>query len=407
MISRVVIFVIACLAPLIARAQIIPQNDVTTIEQQTNGIMAPLGVPLGAWLFHPSLEVREAYDDNIYAAPDNEQSDFITTLTPAATLQSNWDLHAIRLFANADITRYADHDRENATDRAIGASARYDLDYETFISGFIRHQRAHEDRFSPNDANGDKPTRYDDSIALLGFTRALGMIKLYANAGVRKLDFDDVTANGTRIDNSVRNRTRKHADVKLAYEIYPHYAAFVRAVYDDRNYDNSAPDRSSNGYHLQIGTDIDITGKVKGAVYAGMINRDYGAGFKDVHTADFGGSLIWNMTGLTSLKGEIRRDVLETTANGVSSFIRTRGDLALEHAFADNMIGTASLGAYRDRFNGTTREDDVFIAGAGITYEPVRGAELALDYDFRDRDSNVNSAVFQNHRFTARMGYRF
>ena len=43
----------------------------------------PLGIRLGTVVIHPRLSFSSTYDTNVFAAPDNEQSDFYYTVTPA------------------------------------------------------------------------------------------------------------------------------------------------------------------------------------------------------------------------------------------------------------------------------------------------------------------------------------
>ena len=65
------------------------------------------------------IDLQEAYDDNIYLDPDNEEDDFITTVAPNVNLQ--WDSSRLFVSLNGSIAmvKYLDH----TDDDRIGANA--------------------------------------------------------------------------------------------------------------------------------------------------------------------------------------------------------------------------------------------------------------------------------------------
>ncbi len=381
-------------------------DDIVSIKNQPQQPFEPLGLKAGSFLAHPAMHIEEHYDDNIFATDDNEESDFITALKPSISVNSNWSRHALTFAADGVIGRYADNSAEDYEDYGLELKGRYDITHETFIDAKLSYRRDHEDRSSPTDANGDQPTDIDTASARLGFTRALGRLKLYLHGALEDLEFDNNTAGGVLIDNSFRNRLQKEAGLKLAYEFKPGTQIFTAAMYNDRDYDSaSSPDRSSDGNRLRVGLSHNITGKLKGEAYAGTISQNYGAGFKDVNTADYGASLLWNLSGLTSLSAELDRNVYETTSAGVSGYIRTQGALNLEHAFLQNLIAQTGLSFAKDNYVGTNRDDDIIKAGAELAYKPFRGMETVLRYDYAHRNSNLNSQDFGSHRLMLRLGY--
>lgn len=386
----------------------LPNDDVLSVVERESKALDPLGIPVRSFLFHPGMDVHVHYDDNIFRSNANEQNDVITVLNPSAELVSNWNIHELRVYADANLARYADNDDENYEDFRAGARGRYDLTYGTYLYGGFQFDEAHEGRDSPDDVSGDEPTELDIWSGEIGFARDLARLKLFLEGRIKDTEYDNATANGAIIDNSFRNRTQYEADLKLAYELSPNYELFIRGVYDEREYDqNAVTNRSSDGWRMELGTDINISGKVKAQIHGGYITRDYNAGFKDVNTADYGASLVWNINGLTSITGDLDRRIIETTQSNVSSYIRTRGTIGLEHAFTDNLIGEANLSLTNDNFVGGSREDDIWGGRIGLTYKPMRGAKLGLVYDYTDRNSTQNIRDYQNHILSFRAGYTF
>src|SRR5688500_12256571 len=66
----------------------------------------PLGVNLGGFFLYPRIELDEMFNDNIFATDSGKQTDFITVISPAAELKSNWNNHALNATAGASIGRY-------------------------------------------------------------------------------------------------------------------------------------------------------------------------------------------------------------------------------------------------------------------------------------------------------------
>ncbi len=391
---------------LIAASPIAYAGDVISVKEKPLQPFAPLGIKAGSFLLHPSIALEEEYNNNIFAAATNEESDFITTLKPGFEAKSNWDRHAASLEANAAIGLYADNADENFEDYTAALSGRYDITHKTFFDAKLSYNRTHEDRSSPNDVGGDEPTEIDVLKARLGFTRALARLKLYLHTAVENLDFKDNATGNTPIDNDFRDRLQKEAGIKLAYEFAPGTEIFTQALYDDRDYDRAATtDRSSDGYRLRAGLSHTITGKLKGDLYGGYIAQNYGAGLKDVSTPDFGASLLWNPSALTSVIANLNREVFETTSAGISGYVRTQSSLELQHAFRENIIGGADIGYAYDDYVGATRDDDIIRAGAEIGYKPRRGLDTLLRYDYADRDSNIATQDYTNHRLMLRLKF--
>lgn len=407
--KKLIITAIICLTPSMSFARMLPDDDVLSVIERERKTLDPLGIPVRTFLFHPGMNVNVHYDDNIFRSRTNEQSDLITIINPTAELVSNWNIHELRIYADADLARYADNDDENYEDFRIGARGRYDLTHGTYLYGGLQFDETHEGRDSPDDVSGDEPTELDIWSGKVGFARDLAKLKLFVEGRLRDIEYDNATANGAAIDNSFRNRTQYEADAKLAYELSPNYELFIRGIYDEREYDNNATatDRSSDGWRVEFGTDINVSGKVKAQIHGGYITRDYDTAFKDVNTVDYGAALTWNLNGLTSLVGDLDRRVIETTQSNVSSYIRTRGTVGLEHAFAENILGEAKLTYTNDDFVGGIREDDILGGKIGLTYKPMRGAELGLVYDYTDRNSTQNISDYQNHRLLFHLGYKF
>ena len=402
-----------CLVPCPALAQSLPDDDVVNVRDLPQPDYAPLGLRAGAFILNPILSLSEEYDDNIFRDETGEQSDWITSVQPALNIRSDWNLHEVQFRASGDLAYYADNSDENYQDYSVSASGRYDITYETFLNALLRWDQLHEDRGSPDDVNGDEPITYDRLSAGMGFTRALGKLKLFVDGLYQDYTFDDTTALGVVVDTSNRDRKQTRFQTRLAYEMSPNYDVFISTAWNKRDYDRVVTvDRSSDGHEKRAGADLNITGKVKGEVYGGRITQNYSDDFEDIGTANYGGSLLWNITGLTSLTGSLDRSVIETVSTGNSGYVRTASRIGVDHAFKRNILFGGFLGFNQDDYIANTtgsdeREDSTRLAGLRLEYKPMRGASLETRYDYVDRDSNLDGSDFSNNRFLITLRYSF
>lgn len=357
------------------------------------------GKRVGGFTFKPSITVEEVYDSNIFATETSTKEDMITKVAPALVLESNWNNHVLKFNASGDVGAYSDNSRENYGDYTVGASGRLDVLKETYILGSASASRLHEDRGSPDArTNADSPTEYTQNDASLSFMRNLRRLSFNLTGDYSGLNYDNgQTSTGTVIINNDRDRDQYKGTVRVGYEIIPDYQAFVRSSINKRSYDldvdQNGFDRDSKGYEVVGGTAINLGGKTKGEVFAGYMSQDYDSvSLEDASGAQFGGDILWNATGLTSVKIGILRGIEETTTASSSSYTATTYSVGLQHEVAYNVLAGIDASYSTNEYESTTatpREDELFGAGAELRYLLNRNASVVGRYDYTNRDSNV------------------
>ena len=103
------------------------ESRLTTVKSQARPESDAVGIRSGIFMILPTISVSESYDDNILASESNTRDDLITDVEPAITVKSDWNRHALKLQANADVAFYASNSDENFQDFQIGASGRFDV----------------------------------------------------------------------------------------------------------------------------------------------------------------------------------------------------------------------------------------------------------------------------------------
>lgn len=371
-----------------------------TVQDRPRPDYDPLGIRAGTFLVFPSLSLEGGYDDNVYAESNDEDDDFFATLRPEIDARSDWNRHALNFGVAAEGARYLEEDNNDYLDFFSNAEGRLDISRDNILTGGIEVNRLHEDRESPDDAGqGQDVTEYWNPIARLAYRRNFNRIYTQIGADLTRFDFKD----NDDINEDDRDRNQYRGRLRAGYEISPRISAFGEGIYEIRDYDQTpndqGVDRNSEGYSLRAGTEIDITGLLFGEVALGYTHREYDDDtLDDVGGLGGGGTLTWNVTPLTTIIFEGTGEVRETTVSfeGDEASGRFDKEVAVDvtHELLRNVLLNATASYTRSDFEGTSRSDDIYRAGGGITYLINRNLSLDASYRYSKRDSDDNDAEF-------------
>lgn len=385
-------------------------DDIVNVVDRAKYAMQPPGFRSGSILFSPGIRLSETYDDNVYRKQTNKKSDFITVVRPSFSAVSDFNLHQLFFNAGGALGYYKDNTGENYRDYNITGGGRLDLDYETYLQLVSSYRKLHEGRDSPDDLGADKQVKYSLATHKASFTRALGIIKLYIDGIYNKFSFDDSVRNNVLIDNSGRDRDIYTLNMRVAYEYFPGYNVYAGLNQDWRRYrKQSVPSRDSDGREFQVGTDVFITGKMKADIYLGYLTHNYTGNFSDVSAFNYGGSLIWNATGLTTFTASAKRGVEETTFRDVSGDLKTQLSLGVDHMLRHNLFLSADTQVSFSDYESRTipRDETSYGFGAGIEYVPFNGGSVSLNYNYSARDSSTAGRDFTDNRLTLNLSKQF
>lgn len=374
-----------------------------TVRQRPRPEVDPLGVHLGGFYAYPSVRTSEIYDDNIFVTPTDKRGDFITEIAPELSVESNWNNHALNFDAGAAAGYYATHTGEDYVDYHFGTDGRLDLTRDDQLTAAFLYRHAHEDRSSPDDVQGKRPTEYDLYHGEIGDQNRFGRFTLKLDSQLDRYKyFNDETDSGTSIDNSDRDRLATLHSVTLSYEIVPDYDAYVRASYNRQDYDshqdNNGDNRNSQGVETVAGLAIDLGGVTRADIFAGYLAQFYqDSAFDTVSGPSFGGSLVWNPTGLTTVTATVARTLQETTTEGASGYFSTEALINIDHELLRNLLLNAFGGYSNNDYQGISRNDNIWTGGAGVEYLMNHYASIDLKYRYDSRDSSESSENYERN----------
>lgn len=362
---------------------------------------------LGAWLLTPALDLGLTYDDNIFATPDNEVDDLITTVRPEVELESDWNRHELLFTAGAEIGRYQDNSDENYQDYDFRNRTRLDITRGTRFVADLRYKHAHLPRSSPeNIGNAAEPLEFDRRTADFQLQRSLGIFTAGVNSETRRVTYSKSKAiGGGTIDNSDRDRTETHFAARAGYEPFPESTAYLEIGFREVDYDDPTaagrPDRDSTGLTIDLGANKIISDLWVIDLELGYEPRDFSDGrLDDIKGGDaltLRGEAIWNPTGLTSVLGTVRRGTFETAVQNASVVVSTFGALNVEHQLLRSLRLNAGLNYTHSDYFGAPREDRDAGVSTGFEYALTRFVSVRADYSYRQRNSSQDQADFDNH----------
>ncbi|MPY74205.1 MAG: outer membrane beta-barrel protein [Alphaproteobacteria bacterium] len=379
----------------------IPRGE--TVRNRPRPEVDALGLHLGGFYLFPSVTNGISYNDNVFAADNDATSDFIYTLEPQIAVRSDWNRHAIGLAAGGRFGFYFDETGENYQDAFATASGKLDISSSSLMRSTLGIRREHEERGDPNDVAGAEPTVFYNFSGGLEGSHRFNRVTISAGGDVRRYDYEDVDAQGGgTIDQDDRDRMQYRPGVKVAYELIPGYAAFVRAEGDIRRYDesvdNEGANRDSQGYDVVGGAALDLTGLLFGDVFAGVRQRYFeDSRFETITGPVVGATLTWIPTGLTTVTLKADSEVIESTDINSSGYSSTGVGITVDHELLRNLILSGGGGFRYDDFEGISRTDKFFTLSAGASYLMNRYLSLGARYSYSNRNSNEAGADYDRN----------
>jgi hypothetical protein len=370
----------------------------------------PRGIELGQFLMLPKVELDTVFTDNLYATERNAKSEMVGIARTEVRARSRMPVHMLNLSANVDARRHATYSRDDAVDGRVGFDGRYDLSRTDEVTGLFDLAYRHEDRGSPDDAGGLKPT---PTLAVTGRTGAkfdFGRISLRPSVTAVRRTYDDVTAAGGRtINNSDRDRVELEGQMAVYNEVFAGYAVVLAATANSRRYDDTVDDlgfrRSSTGWRLETGVGVDLTNILRGEFLVGYQKQDYeDRRFGEQAGPTVRASFNWTPTTLTLVVPSLARTIEETTLANASGTVRTTASVLVRHEYARNVLLTGTVSFFQDVFEGVNRTDDNYEARGRVTYALMPEVHVSSELRYRIRESNTVNNSYDQATILFRLG---
>lgn len=342
------------------------------------------GARVGAFTVSPKVEWTVESNDNIYATPTNETSDYVARARPEIAIDSNWAVNSVGAYARGSINRYSEHSSENTNEYSVGVNARADATRLSNVSAGGDYSRMYEPRTSPNSPSAAvKPIELKLASAFISGAYTSGRLKLSGRADVRQYNYSDgSTSTGAVIDQDRRDRDVTSVLGRVDVAINPDTALFVSASSNERRYDLAGtvadPARDSRGTEYLFGANFELTTVVRGEIAVGYIEQNFDAAIYS-DTSQFSGraKIEWFPTQLTTVTFAAGRTVEDAVNPGAGGFTSSSSALTVDHELLRNVILSGRVRYSDDDYVGIDRNDHRFDAHLGATYLINRNVGIA------------------------------
>ena len=378
--------------------------------------------------FHPSLQVSEAYTDNYRQVERNEESEWTTTISPQILLSlpgidRNFSLTSLNVSpggaakshfmgdAEAGFQGVAlyradlEYNKDNSEDDGEYHSAQGLLQYAFPFGLTLEVSDVYTKNYDDFSEAGEERADYDDNrIAASSHYKVGEKLSL-------QLGYADYRINYDSSRKSFEERKDKNLSMLVFYQVMPKTQLFLEYQRIDVDYDQDIiSDYTSDNYF--VGLRFDATARIQGYVKVG-----YGEVDPDQSVVDssdetlFEGRLNYQFGGRSNLALTGRRQVEVTVDEFNQDVLATEGFVTFSHQLTHKLqlVLDAGLREEEYRYDGSRsdRTDDITTAGVALNYDLRDWLDLALMYDFVDRDSDVVGNDYQSNTVTATIGFNF
>jgi len=372
----------------------------TAVTERSQPEFDPLPVRAGVFEVEASIGVSEAYNDNIFAEPNNEDDDSIIRLRPQVDARSTWSSHEVAMGASVDHSHYLneDNDSENATDYNVYLNGRLDVTRTFALRAGVDSQHVTEQRYEPASIGAPEPAAFDRYGVFAGASYRVDRVQLDATVGIREQEYDQVAQQQ-------RDNTDAYINARASYAVSPDVAVFVQGRRSELDYSQSNRDGSRTT--VDIGVNFELAAPFRGEIAVGSFQDERDV-FADTSGLSVAANVQWFPTQLTTVTFEAFRGAtdpgLATSATAVTSSYGVRVD----HELYRNVLLYGGLRMENNTFEGAIdREDDTLAGWVGAAWKLNRHAHLEAMYSGRSQDSSGTGAGPDLDQNVLSVGVRF
>jgi len=352
------VFLVFLLAPLLALAT------------------EPAGnIHIGQLDIHPSLSVKNEYNDNIYGVASHEAGSAITTISPGIAFQLPIQKHLLNMDCRAEFIEPSHHQNYEADN--YFANIMLDLDFNRLNvligDNFVR------DSVAPDSENDIRNDYYQNRFFLDASYKLANRYKIKGFYRNELRDFNRFHKSW-QPDPELDDYTKNEFGFNLFYRFLPLTSALVEYAYTNTNNDDMGfPSTDSDTQRLWLGLTWEATSKITGTIKGGYVYRNYEVGIDDFDGFGMKGDLTYKFTsytifGLKGFRKPFDTSVTQEEAVYGTYYVSTGGTLSVDHKFTHKITASADVSYTNDNYEekgiyDKRRDDDRIRFGVGVNYQ--------------------------------------
>jgi opacity protein-like surface antigen len=363
---------------------------------------------LGQSQINPYLEIQENYESNLYNTSEDEESGWITVISPGVHAEfPNTEDAVFKIIGNyrANVKFYDKHgDSEldpneelNTVEHRLEGKAEANFPSGIgFAAGYILNLSS----YPPSD-----PTDIRDKYIQHNVT---AMAKYaFINRYEVQLDYQGMLRRFDDLEDD--DMTNHGIDATFFYRLFPTLSLLGGGGYSiiDRQEPAFSDSTEIRGFG---GVRLEATATLTGLAKVGMGSKNFdNDNFEDVSTVYAVGELAAQFTENTRLSVAINRTVTDTSlaeinsGNGEYSIVTgLKGNLQHTPAVLPNLSLKGMAGFQREEYpeDIDEREDSIFEVSAGADYKFFKYLIVGAKYVYTRRDSSIDAKDYGSNRAT-------
>lgn len=352
--------------------------------------------------FTPSLKVSESYDDNFREVEDNEESSWVTRISPTLSLTAYGRKSEYVLSYTADSDIFHSSHKDNNTDHHLTADAGFRFDARNALVVNAGYHKVEETTSATAGTQGDKyNTRNIGGVYTYGAQTA--MFQVDFGADYKELRYDNTArrGNGDRL-NSEKERDATALRSTLYYRVAPKTRALFEVRHTDYSY-VSEKNLDATNLAFLTGLTWEATAKTTGTVKFGREKKSFDRNFNDDQSNGmWEAGITWQPRTYSTFNLRARR-ALDEGENGASAIEATSTTLDWKHYWLDRVYSTASYTRSEqdyidDSINNRLDKTDIF--SLGLNYEMRRWLDIGVGYKYAENDSNVVNESYERNIYS-------
>ncbi|MBF6623121.1 MAG: outer membrane beta-barrel protein [Pseudomonas stutzeri] len=346
--------------------------------------------------FTPSLKVSESYDDNFREVEKNEESSWVTRISPTLSLTAYGRKSEYVLSYTADSDTFHSSHKDNNTDHHLTADAGFRFDARNQLVLNAGYHKVEETTSSTPGVEGDK---YN--------TKNVGGVYTYgAETATAQVDFG-ADYKELRYDNSGQLNAEKERDATALrstfyYRVAPKTRVLAEVRHTDYSYVSEKRLDATNIAFL-TGLTWEATAKTTGTVKFGREKKSFDRNvYDDQSNGMWEAGITWQPRTYSTFNLRARR-ALDEGENDASAIEATSTTLDWKHYWLDRVYSTASYTRSEqdyvdDKTNNRLDKTDIF--GLGLNYEMRRWLDIGVGYKYAENDSNVRNESYERNIYS-------
>lgn len=379
-----------------------------SVEEADRGFAAPDGIRMGNFFIYPSVTETIAYDSNIFGLADDPIADWRFITAPTLTIQSQLPRHAFDMSVFGRFMNFAENTDQNYANFGGSARGALHIDHAHTFSVSVLAKREHEERSAITASlAAAEPVPVDQFRASAGITRDVGRLYGTVSATAEKLDYHSVPAvGGGTLSQAYRDQELYAAQLRAGYRISPGFD-FVTKVRGIKQFNEpegpGVGNRNSDGYEISAGLAFETDPLLRWRLLGGYGERNYErADLGSIASSLLEAQVTWLATDRLTLSANAFRRIADEFGADDNGRIETSANVTADYEIRHDLFASANVGYADVDFIGSTRQDEVFEAGASLQYHHTRNMLFTLGYTYETRNSN--DPIYDLDRSIVRVG---